>query len=61
MAVELSVVFRTPYCDCHELPSRKRSPWYGMGFRKRDDGMWVRTCCDRPEKQRWERLVKEGV
>jgi len=39
---------RRPWCDCEK---RK-----GFGYRKRDDGAWVRPCCMRRERAAFERL-----
>ena len=45
-------VAATPWCDC--------SP-RGFGFRKRDDGCWVRPCCNRRERYMWERYGDEPI
>lgn len=41
------IMRQRPYCDCLR-PAH--------GYRKRDDGAWVRPCCMRRERQAFERI-----
>lgn len=52
-----------PYCDCTPEDRRlyMKSNRGLLGYTKRDDGVWVRPCCMRQEREAWEKRHDQPI